>query len=106
MALARFFSIIDGVQRIVEDTCFDHVGVREILNPAVGGEVSGRARRSILACERKECPWDKGSSAHVAGRTPCAKYGRLKQPCTMSTSLNVPLSLAKCADGRRLNVEC
>lgn len=33
----------------------------------VGGEVSGKAKRSILAYERKECPWVKGSSAHVVG---------------------------------------
>ena len=56
MALARFFSVVDGVQRIIEDTCFDHDGEGEILNSMVGGEVSGRARRCILASERKECP--------------------------------------------------
>ena len=56
LALARFLGIVDGIERIVEDTCFDHVGDGEILNSMAGGEVSGRAKRSILACERKECP--------------------------------------------------
>ena len=32
--------IVDGVQRIIENTRFDHVGRREILNSMGGGEVS------------------------------------------------------------------
>ena len=56
LALARFLSVVDGIQRIIENTCFDHNGEREILNSIVRGEVSGRARRTILASERKECP--------------------------------------------------
>lgn len=60
LALARLFRVVDGIQRIVEDTCFDHVGEREIFSSMVGDEVSGIAKRSILACERKECPWGQG----------------------------------------------
>lgn len=92
MALARFFRVVDGIQRIVEDTCFDHVGKDEILNSMVGGEVSGRAKRSILASKRKECPWVKGSSAHVVGVIPCAEHIRLKHCLAMSTICNVPRS--------------
>lgn len=58
----------------------------------VGGEVSGRAKRSILAYERKECPWVKGSSAHVVGGIACAKHGRLKYFLAMSVKCNVPRS--------------
>lgn len=67
MALARLFSVVDGIQRIVEDTGFHHVDKGEILNSRVRGEVSDRGTRCILACERKECPWIMGSSAHVGG---------------------------------------
>lgn len=99
MALARFFRVVDGIQRIVEDTCFDHVGKDEILSSMVGGEVSGRAKESVLACERKECPWVEGSSAHFVGGTPCAKHDRLKQCPAASLDDNVPRSWTKCANG-------
>ena len=56
LALARFFSVIDGIQCIIENTCFDHIGECEILNSVVRGEVSDRATRTMLARERKECP--------------------------------------------------
>ena len=92
LALARFFRVVDGIQRIVEDTGFNHVGGREILNSMVGGEVSGRARRSKLACEREECPWVKGSSAQIVGGPPCTERGRLKQYLAMSVGCNVPRS--------------
>ena len=55
LALARFLSIIDGIQRIIKHACFDHIDECEILNSIVRGEVSGRATRTMLACERKEC---------------------------------------------------
>ena len=45
LALAGFFSVIDGIQRIIENTCFDHIDECEILNSMVRGEVSGRARK-------------------------------------------------------------
>ena len=40
LAFPRFLSIVYGVERIVEDTCFDHFDGREILNSTNGGEVS------------------------------------------------------------------
>ena len=41
LALAGFLSIVDGIQRIVKDTCFDHFHEWKILNSMAGGEVSG-----------------------------------------------------------------
>jgi hypothetical protein len=68
LSLSRLLGVVDGIERIVQDTCFDHAGGREILSSMVGVEVSARERRrSMLAYERKECPWIKGSSTHVAG---------------------------------------
>ena len=40
LALSRLFGVVNGVERIVKDTCFDHIGGREILSSMVGGEVS------------------------------------------------------------------
>ena len=40
MTLARFLGVVDGIERIVKNACFDHVGWFEILNSLVGGEVS------------------------------------------------------------------
>ncbi len=68
LSLSRLLGVVDGIERIVQDTRFDHAGGREILSSMVGVEVSARERRrSMLAYERKECPWTKGSSTHVAG---------------------------------------
>lgn len=36
--------LLDGVERIIEDTCFDHFCRCEILNSMVGGEVSVEGR--------------------------------------------------------------
>lgn len=59
LALPGFFGVVDGVERIIEDTRFDHF---EILSSMVGVEVSRVVReRSELAFtsfERKECPSD------------------------------------------------
>lgn len=38
--------VIDSVERIVENTCFDHVDGFEILNSIVGGEVSVALRKN------------------------------------------------------------
>ena len=40
MALSRLLGVVDGIERIIEDACFDHGGGREILNSNVGDEVS------------------------------------------------------------------
>ena len=40
MALARFLGVVDGIERIVKNACFDHIVGREILSSVVGGEVS------------------------------------------------------------------
>ena len=56
LAFARLFSVIDGIERIIEHACFDHIDECEILNSMLRGEVSGRAIKTMLACERKECP--------------------------------------------------
>ena len=69
LTLARFFSVVDGIQRIIEDACFDHGGDGEILNSMVGGEVSGGAKRSVLASERR-VPWIKGFCSPCRRRSP------------------------------------
>ena len=40
LTLARFLGVVDGIERIVKDACFDHVDGCEILNSVLGGEVS------------------------------------------------------------------
>lgn len=40
LALARFLGVVDSIERIVKNACFDHVGGCEILNSMIGGEVS------------------------------------------------------------------
>ena len=45
MALPRLFCIVDGIECIVEDACFDHNGGREILNSIARGEVSAEVAR-------------------------------------------------------------
>lgn len=66
LALSSLLGVVDGIERIVEDTCLDHNCGGEILNSIMGGEVSaGKGKISMSACERKECSWIRGSSAHV-----------------------------------------
>ena len=69
LTLARFFSIVDGIQRVIKDTCLDHGGEDEILNSMAGGEVSGGAKRSILASERR-VPCIKGFCSPCRRRSP------------------------------------
>lgn len=45
LALSRLLGVVDGVERVVEDACFDHIGRREILSSMVGGEVSAGEER-------------------------------------------------------------
>ena len=40
LALPRFLGVVDGVEGIIQDAGFDHVGKYEILNSMGGGEVS------------------------------------------------------------------
>ena len=43
LTLASFLRVVNGVERIIKDTCLDHYGgcaCTEILNSAEGGEVS------------------------------------------------------------------
>lgn len=40
MALPRLLGVVDGIERIVENACFNHDGGRDILNSMKGGEVS------------------------------------------------------------------
>lgn len=46
LALSGFFGVVDGIERIVEDTGFDHF---EILSSMVGDEVSRVEETSELA---------------------------------------------------------
>ena len=59
LSLPSFFGVVNGIERIIENTCLDHCcGQSEILNSTEGGEVSvaGRIFHISLVPERKECP--------------------------------------------------
>ncbi len=43
LAFSSFLGVVDGVKRIIEYTCFDHLDKLEILSSMVGGEVSSAA---------------------------------------------------------------
>ena len=58
MSLSSFFGVVDGIERIIEDTCLDHRGDRcEILNSTERGEVSMVLQFLVsLLLELEECP--------------------------------------------------
>lgn len=44
MTFAGLLCVVDGVERIIEDTRSNHAGGFEILNSSTGGEVSAKRR--------------------------------------------------------------
>ena len=45
LSFPALLSVVDGIERIIEDACFDHVLGSEILN-SIRGEVSAGCRGS------------------------------------------------------------
>ena len=68
LALPSFFGVIDGVERIIKYTCFDHGNSLEILNSVVGGEVSNVTRK--FSCQS----WSRSRKSALEGFfRPCCK---------------------------------